>query len=129
MRTLVGQLITKLEEQMGRNSRNSSNPPSSDGSGFEPTVIPTPTGLQMVAVGPATDPRPRVSDVYLCDHENDILSPEGIWGPLTKTREALDANGNLVVSTPVTTNHGRGPMINSLAGIYFLAMAHGPVIK
>ena len=47
VRALVGQLITQLEtlsarvtqleEQMGRSSRNSSKPPSSDGSGFKPT--------------------------------------------------------------------------------------------
>jgi len=44
VRALVGQLITQLEslsarvtqleEQMGRSSRNSSKPPSSDGSGY-----------------------------------------------------------------------------------------------
>ncbi len=33
----MGQLITQLEEQVGRSSRNSSKPPSSDGSGFKPT--------------------------------------------------------------------------------------------
>ncbi|AFY30349.1 methyltransferase [Cyanobium gracile] len=86
---------------------------------------PQASRLQTVAVDLLKDPLPRGYDIILCAHVIDILSPEEIRGLLTKAREALVAKGKLVVFTPVTSDHGRGPLINSLMGIYFLALARG----
>ncbi len=81
--------------------------------------------LQTVGVDLLQDPLPGGYDIILCAHVIDILSPEEISGLLAKARAALAPKGKLVVFTPVTSDHGRGPLINSLMGIYFLALARG----
>ncbi len=81
--------------------------------------------LQTVGVDLLQDPIPGGYDIILCAHVIDILSPEEISGLLEKVRKALSPKGKLVVFTPVTADHGRGPLINSLMGIYFLALARG----
>lgn len=81
--------------------------------------------LQTVGVDLLQDPLPGGYDIILCAHVIDILSPEEISGLLAKARAALAPKGKLVVFTPVTADHGRGPLINSLMGIYFLALARG----
>ena len=71
------------------------------------------------------DPLPHGFDIILCAHVLDILSPEEITGLLRKIRDVLDLKSKLVIFTPVTANHGCGPLLNSLMGIYFLALARG----
>jgi hypothetical protein len=77
-------------------------------------------GLDLLA-----DSLPQGFDIVLCAHVLDILSPEEIGDLLRKVRGSLAKDGQLVVFTPVTANHGCGPLINSLMGIYFLALARG----
>jgi len=86
---------------------------------------PQASRLDTVGVDLLQDPLPGGYDIILCAHLIDILSPEEISGLLRKARQALAPKGKLVVFTPVTADHGRGPLINSLMGIYFLALARG----
>ncbi|MEA5391106.1 methyltransferase [Cyanobium gracile UHCC 0139] len=86
---------------------------------------PEASRLHTVGVDLLQDQLPGGYDIILCAHVIDILSPEEIRGLLTRARQALAPKGKLVVFTPVTADHGRGPLINSLMGIYFLALARG----
>jgi ubiquinone/menaquinone biosynthesis C-methylase UbiE len=72
-----------------------------------------------------TNPFPEDFEGILFSHFIDIFSKEQNIDFFSRAFNALKRNGFIIVYTPVVNNEDTGPLVNSLLGIYFLALANG----